>query len=566
MKSVVVGLLLLLSRISADPACCESITATCVACREGISKEEFCRKQTIKYIGCDHETITPLQKSKSLLKKNKGCCRAYTAKCLACVDGVSVQDFCKQHNNDIVGCVHASIENKHEMDSTPSKNVPSLESVKSIINNTASSNVTAGIVNDIPRACCRAFTAKCLSCTEGISVEEYCRLHQVVGCDDKKNGTVDTFNATAVGTRNSTTAIDPNQGNVNFTAVERENVTFFAMDTENATVSILIKNENLNSTAVESKNTTVAIETKNTTVVIDSKNGYLNSTAAESKNVTSAMVTKNGNFNSTAVVIDSKNGSLNSTAAESKNATIATDTKHGNLTSTAVGIKNATITIEATSVNKTKKESLNYTAVPNTNLTATFEAEDKNSNSTTIACCMAYTAECIACTEGMTVEEVCEEHDDEVLEGCETVADIFKSVKDEPVEDESSEQVESLEEHTDDDYDVTELEDDRVAHFDIDDSDAVEKSTSVESQDENDFEIDLDDSDEESIDSDVTEDATDEFQRDIPADMSSIPPLLFFGVLFAGLYIFVRRLCSNNDYHQVPSGDPKLTYGSSKSH
>ena len=33
------------------------------------------------------------------------------------------------------------------------------------------------------RACCRALTADCLSCTEGISVEEYClRMPDTAGC------------------------------------------------------------------------------------------------------------------------------------------------------------------------------------------------------------------------------------------------------------------------------------------------------------------------------------------------------------------------------------------------
>lgn len=41
------------------------------------------------------------------------------------------------------------------------------------------------LYGDDPRACCRAMTAECLACTEGISVEEYCELNpETVGCGD----------------------------------------------------------------------------------------------------------------------------------------------------------------------------------------------------------------------------------------------------------------------------------------------------------------------------------------------------------------------------------------------
>jgi hypothetical protein len=37
--------------------------------------------------------------------KHPNCCRAYTAKCLACTENISVQEFCsRQENSKIVGC------------------------------------------------------------------------------------------------------------------------------------------------------------------------------------------------------------------------------------------------------------------------------------------------------------------------------------------------------------------------------------------------------------------------------------------------------------------------------
>lgn len=69
----------------------------------------------------------------------KGCCKAHTAKCLACVKGQSIKDLCKE-NPKVPGCE--------------------------------------------PRACCLAMISSCLACAERLSEREFCRHNpKIVGCD-----------------------------------------------------------------------------------------------------------------------------------------------------------------------------------------------------------------------------------------------------------------------------------------------------------------------------------------------------------------------------------------------
>ena len=57
-------------------ACCMGLTPECLACAEGITVEEWKEKNE----------STP-----------KACCRALTPECLACVDGITVEEW-KENN------------------------------------------------------------------------------------------------------------------------------------------------------------------------------------------------------------------------------------------------------------------------------------------------------------------------------------------------------------------------------------------------------------------------------------------------------------------------------------
>merc|ERR1719316_2554834 len=80
------------------------------------------------------------------------CCRAMSAKCLACSAGQSVEEYCSE-NPSTAGCA----------DVVPSE--------------------TTSPAPEQPRACCRAMSAKCLACTANQSVEEYCSENpSTAGC------------------------------------------------------------------------------------------------------------------------------------------------------------------------------------------------------------------------------------------------------------------------------------------------------------------------------------------------------------------------------------------------
>lgn len=86
------------------------------------------------------------------------CCKALTAKCLSCVEGVSEAQYCES-NPATVGCEEESKEKEEE--------IPSSE------------------VSTPPTPCCMALTADCLSCSQGLTVQEFCeRNPEEIGCED----------------------------------------------------------------------------------------------------------------------------------------------------------------------------------------------------------------------------------------------------------------------------------------------------------------------------------------------------------------------------------------------
>merc|ERR1711959_611259 len=82
-------------------ACCQADSAKCESCKQGISEEEYCKKAPTDFFG----PVQGCEKYQSGGGGGKGCCRANTADCLACSDGKSVKKFCKKkRNRDVPGC------------------------------------------------------------------------------------------------------------------------------------------------------------------------------------------------------------------------------------------------------------------------------------------------------------------------------------------------------------------------------------------------------------------------------------------------------------------------------
>merc|ERR1712157_358803 len=128
------------------PICCQAYNAKCLSCAEGISEEQFCRKNPRNFLGtpgCEKYTTPP----------DNNCCQAYNAKCESCKQGISEEEFCKKNPSDFFGGVQGC-EKYHK--------------------------------GDGGKGCCKANTADCLACSEGKSVEKFCKKYKnrdVPGCE-----------------------------------------------------------------------------------------------------------------------------------------------------------------------------------------------------------------------------------------------------------------------------------------------------------------------------------------------------------------------------------------------
>ena len=92
--------------------------------------------------------------SKSSSKSNrspKNCCRARSAKCLACVTGKSISEYCSQ-NPRTPDCPRKD----------PFSDYPTPPPLR------APRPTRAPI-------CCRAYTAECMACSDQLSIEAFCR-------------------------------------------------------------------------------------------------------------------------------------------------------------------------------------------------------------------------------------------------------------------------------------------------------------------------------------------------------------------------------------------------------
>merc|ERR1712176_896854 len=132
------------------PICCQAYNAKCLSCAEGISEEQFCRKNPRNFLGtpgCEKYTTPP----------DNNCCQAYNAKCESCKQGISEEEFCKKNPpSDFFGGVQGC---------------------------------------EKYRGCCKAFTAECLSCAAGLSEKDYCKKNPSTGGCEKYRGCCRANNA-----------------------------------------------------------------------------------------------------------------------------------------------------------------------------------------------------------------------------------------------------------------------------------------------------------------------------------------------------------------------------------
>merc|ERR1712118_481433 len=90
------------------PICCQAYNAKCLSCAEGISEEQFCRKNPRNFLGtpgCEKYTTPP----------DNNCCQAYNAKCESCKQGISEEEYCKKNPSDFFGGCKVARSTKMEV-------------------------------------------------------------------------------------------------------------------------------------------------------------------------------------------------------------------------------------------------------------------------------------------------------------------------------------------------------------------------------------------------------------------------------------------------------------------
>eukprot|EP00663_Eupelagonemidae_sp_cell21sb_P006036 gene6036-4499_t len=72
-------------------------TAECKACAEGMDVAAFCRAKA-SFPGCQPETKSPVTRAMNDAQDRtaaRACCRALTAECMACAEGIEIPAFCR---------------------------------------------------------------------------------------------------------------------------------------------------------------------------------------------------------------------------------------------------------------------------------------------------------------------------------------------------------------------------------------------------------------------------------------------------------------------------------------
>merc|ERR1712032_1128418 len=147
--------------------CCRANNAKCLSCVAGLTEEEYCKKNPSTG-GCE---------------KYRNCCQAYNAKCESCKQGISEEEFCKNAPTDFFGGVQGCEKYHNGYQPRPC-----------CLSGHCNENACNGLTYEEGGR--GDFSAKCISCDLGISVEEFCRTKQPEGktmegceefCKKKKN-------------------------------------------------------------------------------------------------------------------------------------------------------------------------------------------------------------------------------------------------------------------------------------------------------------------------------------------------------------------------------------------
>merc|ERR1711970_1666213 len=168
--------------------CCQAHNAQCESCKQGISEEEYCRKNPRNFLG----TPGCEKYQNGGGSKPAACCRANNAKCLSCAAGLSEEEYCKK-NPSTGGC--EKYRNCCQAYNAKCESCKQGISEKEYCKN-APTDFFGGVQGcEKYRGCCRANNAQCLSCAAGLSEKDYCKKNPSTGGCEKYRNCCQAYNA-----------------------------------------------------------------------------------------------------------------------------------------------------------------------------------------------------------------------------------------------------------------------------------------------------------------------------------------------------------------------------------
>merc|ERR1711908_148525 len=174
--------------------CCDGFTADCLSCEQGISEEEYCKKNPstggcAKYNCCKAndaqcQSCAAGLSEEEYCKKNPStsgcakynCCKANDAKCQSCAGGLSEEEYCKK-NPSTSGCEkYNCCTGNHARCNSCKEGLSEEEYCKKSL-----PRVPPGCNRE---GCCKTFSARCRACNRGVSKEVFCKqVPKAPGCE-----------------------------------------------------------------------------------------------------------------------------------------------------------------------------------------------------------------------------------------------------------------------------------------------------------------------------------------------------------------------------------------------
>lgn len=164
---------------TSETVCCRAFTIACLACSAGLTEDQYC-EQNPGFHDCAGESQEAEEMEMEEQEAEDGpvrfCCQAMSAPCMACMEGVTEDEYCLNHpDSELCGDRPAQLIARPCCMALTADCLACAEGL-TVEQLCATNPETAGCPSDEDVICCEAMTAKCLACSAGVEVAEYCGM------------------------------------------------------------------------------------------------------------------------------------------------------------------------------------------------------------------------------------------------------------------------------------------------------------------------------------------------------------------------------------------------------